>query len=310
MAVFDAPGADPCVSGSHWGWPDTKSAFGRTQTLAVQAPGQLAVGPRPAKRGCRSGRRGRAWERPPSLGCLYRHRGGPTWTTAMPPSTGVSPTPSVLCSKAVEPGGAAEHVRHALTETDMPDGWFTPGPSPSARGAGASFLRPALGVTILRVVFQMRRSAAGDARPSTRHLKTEEGLVKQSVSIIGDAKIVGTVTVGGLPVRDATVRAEGPLPVGSDQEPLKWGTRVDADAFAVMTEIKDALDRDDVALLAAAVSRDRVGVSAEFIPDGGRIDLILPCDPSVAYQTIPVLPRVNAELTEALRAASGVITTL
>ena len=229
MAVFDAPGADPCVSGSHWGWPDTKSAFGRTQTLAVQAPGPLAVGPRPAKRGCRSGRRGRAWERPPSLGCLYRHRGGPTWTTAMPPSTGVSPTPSVLCSKAVEPGGAAEHVRHALTETDMPDGWFTPGPSPSARGAGASFLTPALGVTILRVVFQMRRSAAGDARPSTRHLKTEEGLVKQSVSIIGDAKIVGTVTVGGLPVRDATVRAEGPLPVGSDQEPLKWGTRVDAD---------------------------------------------------------------------------------
>ena len=81
------------------------------------------------------------------------------------------------------------------------------------------------------------------------------------------------------------------------------------DAFAVMTEIKDALDRDDVALLAAAVSRDRVGVSAEFIPDGGRIDLILPCDPSVAYQTIPVLPRVNAELTEAPRAASGVITT-
>ncbi len=53
--------------------------------------------------------------------------------------------------------------------------------------------------------------------------------MKRSVSIKGDARIEGTVTVGGVPVRDAEVRAEGPLPVGSDEEPLKWGTRVDAD---------------------------------------------------------------------------------
>ncbi len=81
------------------------------------------------------------------------------------------------------------------------------------------------------------------------------------------------------------------------------------DALAAVIEIQDALDRDDVTLLAAAVSRERVGVSAEFIREGGRIDLILPCDPNVAFRTIPVLPRTNAELAWALRSTSTVVTT-
>ena len=51
----------------------------------------------------------------------------------------------------------------------------------------------------------------------------------RSVSIKGDARIKGTVTVGGVPVRDAEVRAEGPLPVGTGEESLTWRTRVDVD---------------------------------------------------------------------------------
>ena len=50
--VFDAPGADPCASGSLWRCPDTKSAFGRTKAPVVQATGPLAVGALPANRGC------------------------------------------------------------------------------------------------------------------------------------------------------------------------------------------------------------------------------------------------------------------
>ena len=51
----------------------------------------------------------------------------------------------------------------------------------------------------------------------------------RSVSIKGDARIEGTVTVGGVPVRDAEVQAEGPLPGGTNEKPHIWRTRVDAD---------------------------------------------------------------------------------
>ena len=52
--------------------------------------------------------------------------------------------------------------------------------------------------------------------------------MKRSVSINGEARIEGTVTVGGVPVRDAEIQAEGPLPVGANETPLIWRARVDA----------------------------------------------------------------------------------
>ena len=40
------PATDPCVSGSLWGWPDTKSPLGRTRAPVVQAAGPPEVVPR------------------------------------------------------------------------------------------------------------------------------------------------------------------------------------------------------------------------------------------------------------------------
>ncbi len=49
--------------------------------------------------------------------------------------------------------------------------------------------------------------------------------------------------------------------------------------MAVLTEVRKALENEDITVVASALLRDRVGVSVDFIPDRGRIDLLLPCDP-------------------------------
>lgn len=68
-------------------------------------------------------------------------------------------------------------------------------------------------------------------------------------------------------------------------------------------EIREALDSDDIAVVASALLRDRVGVSVEFIPKSGRIDL-LPCDPYRPYHTIPVVPEVREALMGELQVAT------
>ena len=67
-------------------------------------------------------------------------------------------------------------------------------------------------------------------------------------------------------------------------------------ALAVLTELRDALEGDDITMVASALMRERPGVSAEFIPEGGRIDLILACDPNKPFWTIPVLPELRRAL--------------
>lgn len=77
-------------------------------------------------------------------------------------------------------------------------------------------------------------------------------------------------------------------------------------ALAALTEIRDALGGDDVTMLASALMKERAGVSAEFVPEGGRIDLILACDPYKPFRTIPVLPEVRRALEgELLADGSG-----
>ena len=69
-----------------------------------------------------------------------------------------------------------------------------------------------------------------------------------------------------------------------------------AGVLAALTELRDALEGDDITEAASALLKERQGVSAEFIPDGGRIDLILACDPNKPFRTIPVLPDVRRAL--------------
>ena len=82
------------------------------------------------------------------------------------------------------------------------------------------------------------------------------------------------------------------------------GTAVN-DALATLTEIEEAFDTDDMAVVATVLSKNRTGVSVEFIPDAGRIDLILANDPGRPFHTIPVLPDARDRLGIALAAYSS-----
>ena len=74
---------------------------------------------------------------------------------------------------------------------------------------------------------------------------------------------------------------------------------------AALTEIEEALGAEDIALAASALRRERTGVSVEFSPGAGRIDLMLPCEPDRVYHTIPVLPEVRTRLQAELQASAS-----
>ncbi|MDE0235483.1 MAG: hypothetical protein OXU69_03280 [Gemmatimonadota bacterium] len=76
----------------------------------------------------------------------------------------------------------------------------------------------------------------------------------------------------------------------------------DGDATAALTGIQEALDADDMVALASALLLERTGVDVEFIPEGGRIDLLLPCDLTRPFHSIPVSPAVRGPLEMELSA--------
>ncbi len=85
---------------------------------------------------------------------------------------------------------------------------------------------------------------------------------------------------------------------------IACGPAGEAETMAALTEIQEALDGDDVEAVALALGSQRVGVSVEFIPAAGRIDLVRRCDPTRAVRTIPVFPEMRAELEAELRTAA------
>ena len=75
----------------------------------------------------------------------------------------------------------------------------------------------------------------------------------------------------------------------------------EGDAVAALTEIQEALEAEEIAVVASALARKRLGVFVEFIPEGGRIDLLLPCEPNEPFHTIPVVPELRKALVEELQ---------
>lgn len=69
-----------------------------------------------------------------------------------------------------------------------------------------------------------------------------------------------------------------------------------------LEEVQEALAENDIDVLASALSRERAGVFVEFIPESGRIDVLLSCDPNRAAHTIPVEPELREKLKAALAA--------
>lgn len=77
--------------------------------------------------------------------------------------------------------------------------------------------------------------------------------------------------------------------------------------FAAVTEIEEALTSGDMTMVAAALNRDRDGLSVEFVPEAGRVDFILACDPDRAFRSIPLLPEVRERLKAQLAATASVM---
>ncbi len=74
----------------------------------------------------------------------------------------------------------------------------------------------------------------------------------------------------------------------------------DGDAYAVTAEVEDALERGDVATVALALHAPQEGVSLEFIPAAGRIEVTFSCGPGGAVQSIPVPPAARDRLKAAV----------
>lgn len=83
----------------------------------------------------------------------------------------------------------------------------------------------------------------------------------------------------------------------------------EGDAMAALTEIREAMEGDDVTVIASALLRSRPAVSVEFVPEQGRINLVRACDPDRVFGTVPVLPGVRAMLAAELRSRSTVSAT-
>lgn len=75
------------------------------------------------------------------------------------------------------------------------------------------------------------------------------------------------------------------------------GPRAMARAVA---EIEDALAARNMDAVAAAISSDASDATMEYLPDAGRIDVSLSCNPLVPVRTLPVPPEVRGDLGAAL----------
>lgn len=71
--------------------------------------------------------------------------------------------------------------------------------------------------------------------------------------------------------------------------------------MAALTKIREAMEGDDVTVIASTLLRSRTAVSVEFVPEQGRINLVRACDPDRVFGTFPVRPGVRAMLAAELR---------
>ena len=81
----------------------------------------------------------------------------------------------------------------------------------------------------------------------------------------------------------------------------------DGDLTAELSGVQEALDQGDVTVVATALLRERAGASLEFVPEAGRIDVVLACSPDRVTHVIPVLPAVRERLEAELSTRAAAI---
>ncbi len=74
-----------------------------------------------------------------------------------------------------------------------------------------------------------------------------------------------------------------------------------------VSDLRSGLDDMDLVRVAETISSGHEGFSVEYLPEAGRIDLILACAPSIPAGTVPVPPEIRPALDQALKESVVVI---
>lgn len=74
-----------------------------------------------------------------------------------------------------------------------------------------------------------------------------------------------------------------------------------------ISEVETGLEAAIPAVVAAAVARERGELLVEYVPRAGRIDFLLPCDPSVPIHTVPVSPDFRQPLEAGIAAVAALV---
>jgi len=69
----------------------------------------------------------------------------------------------------------------------------------------------------------------------------------------------------------------------------------------VVSDLRSGLATLDLGRVAETIASARDGFAVEYLPDAGRIDLVLACDPSIPAATVPVPPDIRPALDRALK---------
>ena len=67
-----------------------------------------------------------------------------------------------------------------------------------------------------------------------------------------------------------------------------------------VSDLRSGMDIMDLDRVAEAIAATRDGVWVEYLPEAGRIDLVLACAPSIPARTVPVPPEIRPALGRAL----------
>ena len=68
-----------------------------------------------------------------------------------------------------------------------------------------------------------------------------------------------------------------------------------------LSDLRSGLDAMDIERVAEAIVSTRDGFSVEYLPEAGRIDVVLACASSIPARTVPVPPEVRSALDQALK---------
>ena len=109
----------------------------------------------------------------------------------------------------------------------------------------------------------------------------------------------GSSTCHGFHTTDDTPFGKCHIPCG--------GTTTQMTLSNTVSDLRSGLDAMDLVRVAETIASAGDGFSVEYLPDAGRIDVVLACAPSIPAGTVPVPPEVRSALDRALKESVAAI---